>query len=205
MCIAGAGTKSGRTSGPPRTVDRSQNRCRHQARGRQLPTSDRRATTARALSFGFRMAACREHAVRTSIFFPPGEQVADEPCRPGARRVVRSMAHPQPCPQAFPIPWAAGEAGASFSGTSSAAPGTAALPTLEWHFSAVSAESLRVRPPWGFGFHLASSTDNQCGLWECTLGVSAGWRPDCYGYFSDWCYRPRCPREPISGSGGGSK
>ena len=42
--------------------------------------------------------------------------------------------------------WAAGEAGAAFSGTRSVAPGTAALP-LEWHFSAVGAEALRVRPP----------------------------------------------------------
>ena len=35
--------------------------------------------------------------------------------------IVRSMALPQPCPQAFPSRWAAGEAGAAFSGTQSAA------------------------------------------------------------------------------------
>ena len=45
------------------------------------------------------------------------------------------MALPQPCPQAFPSWWGAGEAGAAFSGTKSAAPGTAALPPRVASFS----------------------------------------------------------------------
>jgi len=63
------------------------------------------------------------------------------------RRIVRPMALPQPCPQAFPSRWAAGEAGAAVSRTKSAAPGTAAL-SLEWRFSAVGADRPPGRPSW---------------------------------------------------------
>ena len=42
------------------------------------------------------------------------------------QKLVRPMALPQPCRQAFPGRWAAGEAGAAFSDASSAAPESAA-------------------------------------------------------------------------------
>ena len=60
------------------------------------------------------------------------------------------MALTQPCRQAFPSRWAAGEAVAAFSGTSSAAPGTASLPpgvAFFWRQRGVSPRSAA----WGFG------------------------------------------------------
>ena len=69
------------------------------------------------------------------------------------RRIARSTALPQPCEQAFPSRWAAGEAGAAFSDASSAAPGTAFLPP------GVASFSPRRRPSPGspvLGFGLTS-------------------------------------------------
>ena len=66
---------------------------------------------------------CRllETAVRGLQKMPPAEP-------PPVNHVDRHFRVSEPCGQAFPSRWAAGEAGAAFSGTRSAVPGTAALP-----------------------------------------------------------------------------
>ena len=80
------------------------------------------------------------------------------------------MALPQPCPQAFPSRWAAGEAGAAFSGTQSAAPGTAALPPEVAIFSPSAQTVSRVARP---GLRRLASGSGQ-RLWMSIAGSPSG-------------------------------
>ena len=88
-----------------------------------------------------------------------------------AGSLARSIALPQRCPHAFSSRWADGEAGVAFSGTRTAAPGTAALPPCGGVFLG-SARTASPSAAWGLWFDLA--TGNAQRLWMSITGSSSG-------------------------------